>query len=142
MGERQNGNERKDAQSSVRCLGDAHRTRRERAKREVIADAVKTASADLVEVRQEGTPEEQGTWCNFFSVSIREKGCPVVVDTLGGKAGKNEFPAFFCGKGLQERKIVVSLQMDERTWQQVFSATLTKGDKHKFVSFWFYLYKI
>lgn len=66
-----------------------------RDKREVIADAVKTASADLVEVRQGGTPEEQGTWCNFFSVSIREKGCVVVVHTLGGKAGKNEFPAFF-----------------------------------------------
>ena len=30
----------------------------ERAKREVIADAVKTASADLVEVRQGGTSEE------------------------------------------------------------------------------------
>ena len=62
---------------------------------QALADAVKTASADLVEVRQGGTPEEQGTWCNFFSVSVREKGCPVVVDTLSEKAGKNEFPAFF-----------------------------------------------
>ena len=39
----------------------------------VVADAVKTASADLVEVRKGGTPEEQGTWCNFFSGSIRER---------------------------------------------------------------------
>ena len=47
-------------------LGDAHRTRRERTKREIIAVVKKIVTADLVEVRQGGTSEEQGTWCNFF----------------------------------------------------------------------------
>lgn len=90
----------------MRCLGDAPSNRRKRAKREVIAVVKKIVTADLVEVRQGGTPEEQGTWRNFFSVSVREKGCPVVVDTLGEKAGKNEFPAFFAGKACGKEKLL------------------------------------
>ena len=108
-------------------LGDAHRTRRERAKREVITVVKKIVTADLVKVRQGGTPEESKEYLDVLSVGLKcptadlvevrqggtpeelkskglgaifsrgvsEKGCPVVVDTLGEKAGKNEFPAFF-----------------------------------------------
>ena len=102
----------------------------------------KILTADLVEVRQGGTPEEQGTWCNFFSVSIIEKGCPVVVDTLGGKAGKNEFPAFFLRKRLAGKKNCCTFANGRKDLATGLSTTLTKGDKLVFVSFWFYLYKI
>ena len=80
----------------------------------------KILTADLVEVRQGGTPEEQGTWCNFFSVSIIEKGCPVVVDTLGEKAGKNEFPAFFEEKACGEEKLLYLCKWMKRLGNRSF----------------------
>lgn len=63
---------------------------------QALADAVKTASADLVEVRRGGTSEEQGTWCNFFSVSIREKGGDLQYLTCKDLTGV-VFWLYFCG---------------------------------------------
>ncbi len=51
--------------------GNWLRTDEAKAYLEVIAVAQKCDTADLVEVRQGGTPEKQGTWCSDYHIAMR-----------------------------------------------------------------------
>lgn len=72
-----NGNARINLTQMAKPFGESKKPskwlRAEEAKEylDVLSVGLKCPAADLVEVRQGGTPEEQGTWCNDYRIALR-----------------------------------------------------------------------